>query len=76
MVKRSRVGNDRNINRTVPQETDQGVEDSFPDSDELVARAKLRISINEASEEEIIVVNDLKGIYDLGENAEEIIFKS
>ena len=33
------------INTTGPQETDQkenqGVEDSFPDSDELVARPKL-----------------------------------
>ena len=41
----------RRINTTGPQKTDQedhqGVEDSFPDSDELVARAKLSISINE-----------------------------
>ena len=63
----------RRINTTGPQETDQeesqGVEDSFPDSDELVARAKLSISINEASEDAIIVVNELKEIYDLGENA-------
>ena len=69
----------RRINTIGPQETDQeenqGVEDSFPDSDELDARAKLSISINEASEEEIIVVNELKEIYDLGENAEGIIFK-
>ena len=43
--------------------------------DELFPRAKLSISINEASEEEIIVVNELKEIYDLGENAEGIIFK-
>ena len=35
----------------------------------------MSISINEASEEEIIVVNELKGIYDLSENAEEITFK-
>ena len=35
----------------------------------------MSISINEASEEEIIVINELKGIYDLNENAEEIIFK-
>ena len=35
----------------------------------------MSISINEASEEEIIVVNELKEIYDLGENAEGIIFK-
>ena len=42
----------RRINTTGPQETDQeenqGVEDIFPDSDGLVARAKLSISINEA----------------------------
>ena len=44
------------------------------DSDEMFARAKLSISINEASEEEIIVVNELKEIYDLGQNAEGIIF--
>ena len=40
----------------------------------LIARAKLSISINEASEEEILFVNDLKEIYDLGEKAEGIIF--
>ena len=61
----------RRINTTGPQETDeeenQGVEDSFPDSDELVARAESSISINQASEEEIIIVNELKEIYDLGE---------
>ena len=70
---------ERRINTTGPQETDQeenqGVEDIFPDSDGLVARAKLSISINEASEEERIVVNELKKIYDLGENSEAIIFK-
>ena len=47
-----------------PQETDQGenqdVEDSYSDSDELVARAELIISINEASEENIIVISELK----------------
>ena len=68
----------RRINTTGPQETDQeqnqGVEDSFLDSDELVARAELSLSINEASEKEIIVVNELKEIYDTGEEAEEIIF--
>ena len=68
----------RRINTTGPEETDQeqnqGVEDSFLDSDELVARAELSISINEASEKEIIVVNELKEIYDTGEEAEEIIF--
>ena len=61
----------RRINTTGPQETDeeenQGVEDSFPDSGELVARAESSISINQASEEEIIIVNELKEIYDLGE---------
>ena len=61
----------RRINTTGPQETDeeenQGVEDSFPDSDELVARAESSISINQASEEERIIVNELKEIYDLGE---------
>ena len=45
------------------------------DSDELFPRAKMSISINEASEEEIIVVNELKEIYDLGQNAGGIIFK-
>ena len=35
----------------------------------------MSISINEASEEEIIVVNELKEIYDLGEKTEGIIFK-
>ena len=69
----------RRINTTGPQETDQeenqDVEESFPDSDELVARAELSISINEASEKEILVVNELKEIYDLGEKAEGIIFK-
>ena len=68
----------RRINTTGPQETDeeenQGVEDSFPDSDELVARAESSISINQASEEEIIIVNELKEIYDLGEKVEGIIF--
>ena len=56
----------RRINTTAPQETDQeenqGVEDSLSDSDELIARSKLNISINEASEEEIIVFNELKEI--------------
>ena len=56
---------------TGDQEENQGVEDSFLDSDELVARAKLRISTNETSEEEII---ELKEIYDLGEKTEGIIF--
>ena len=68
----------RRINTTGPQETDQeenqGVEDIFPDSDGLTARAKLSISINDASEKEIIVINELKEIYVLGENAEAIIF--
>ena len=53
----------RRINTTGPQVTDQeenqGVEDSLPDSGELVARAKLSISIKEISKEEIIVVNKL-----------------
>ena len=66
------------INTIGSQETDQeenqGVEDSFPDFDELFARAKLSISINDASEEEMIVVNELKEIYDLGEKAKWIIF--
>ena len=56
----------RRINTTAPLETDQeenqGVEDSLSDSDELIARSKLNISINEASEEEIIVFNELKEI--------------
>ena len=67
----------RRTNTTGTPETDQwdnqGVEDSFPDSDELVARAKLSISINEASEQEIIVVNELREIYDSGEKAEGTI---
>ena len=70
----------RRTNTTGPQKTDQEenqcVEDSLSDSNELVARAKLSISINEASEEEIIVVNELKEIYDLAEKADGIIFKS
>ena len=37
--------------------------------------AKISISINEASEEAILVVNELKEVYDLGEKAEGIIFK-
>ena len=69
----------RRINTTEPQKTDQeenqGVEESFPDSDELVARTELSISINEASDEEILVVNELKEICDLAEKAEGIIFK-
>ena len=68
----------RRINTTGPQEADeeenQGVEDSFPDSDELVAKAESSISINQAAEEEIIIVNELKEIYDLGEKVEGIIF--
>ena len=68
----------RRINTTGPQEADeeenQGVEDSFPDSDELVAKAESSISINQASEEEIIIVIELKEIYDLGEKVEGIIF--
>ena len=51
----------RRISTTGLQEIDeaesQDVEDSFPDSNELVARAEMSISINEASEEEIIVIN-------------------
>ena len=70
----------RRTNTTGPQKTDQeenqDVEDSLSDSNELVARAKLSISINEVSEEEITVVNELKEIYDLGEKADGIIFKS
>ena len=45
----------RKINTAGPQETDQeenqGVKESFPDSDELVARAELSIFINKASDE-------------------------
>ena len=69
----------RGNNTTRPQKTDQeenqDVQDSLSDSNELVARAKLSISINEVSEEEITVVNELKEIYDLGEKADGI-FKS
>ena len=69
----------RKINTTAPQETDQeehkGVEEGFPDSYELVARAELSIVMNVASEEEIIVVSELKEIYDLGEKVEGIIFQ-
>ena len=68
----------RRTNSTGPKETDQeeikGVEDNFSDSDELVARTELSIYINEASEEETVVVNELKEKYDLGDNAEDIIF--
>ena len=67
----------RRINTTGPQETDQeenqGVEESFPDSDYLVARAELSIFINEDSEQEILAVNKLKEIYDLGEKTERVI---
>ena len=41
----------------------------------MVARAKISIHINEVSDKEIIVVDELKEIYDLSENAEGIIFK-
>ena len=55
----------RRINTTGPHETEQegnqGVEDdSFPDSDEPFVTAELSISINEASEEQVIVVNEIK----------------
>ena len=64
----------RKINTTLRQETDQeehkGVEEGLPDSDELVARAELSIVMNVASEEEIIVVSELKEIYDLREKVE------
>ena len=47
-----------------PQETNQkenqGVGDSFPGSEELVAIAELSISINQVSEEEVIIANELK----------------
>ena len=70
----------RRINTTGLQETEQaenqGVENSFHDFNELIARGEISISVNEASEEKIIVVNELKKIYDLGEKAEGIIFKS
>ena len=53
----------RRINATGSQETNQkenqDAEDSFPDPDELVARAELSIFINEVSEEEINIVNEL-----------------
>ena len=39
-------------------------EDSFPDSDELVDTAELSISINEVSEEEIVIVSEMKEICD------------
>ena len=45
------------------QEENQSVEDSFLDFEQLAARAKFSISINETSKEEIIVVNELKEIY-------------
>ena len=67
------------INTTGPHQTDQeenqGVEDSFPVSDELATRAELSVSFHEASEEEMIVVNELKDIYDLREKPDRIIFK-
>ena len=70
----------KSIDTTGLQETDQtenqGVENSFYDFDELVARAVMTISVNKALEEEIIFVNELKKIYDLGGKAEGIIFKS
>ena len=69
----------RRINTTGPQETDkeenQSVEDSFPDPGDLVARTEFSISINEASEQEIIVINEFEEIYDLGEKAEGIFKK-
>lgn len=57
------------------QEENQSIEESFPNSDELVARAKLSIPIHKALEEYIIIGNELKEIYDLGGKAEEIMFK-
>ena len=51
------------------QEKNQGVEDSFPDSDELIARTELTISITE-----IIAVNELKEIQNLSKKAEGVIF--
>ena len=67
----------RRINKTgtqeIVQEENQYVEDSFPDSDELVARVELSISINEASEGETIFVNELKEIYDSSERFGSII---
>ena len=63
----------RRIGTTGLQETDQeknqGVEDSFPDSDELIARTELTISITE-----IIAVNELKEIQNLSKKAEGVIF--
>ena len=64
MVNGNRARDDKErINTTGLQETDQeenqGAEESFPDSNELVDRVKFSISINEASEEQIIVANHM-----------------
>ena len=64
----------RRINSTGIQQAVQKenhyVEECFPDSDKLVCSAELTIFINEASEGDIINVNELKEIYDLGEKVE------
>ena len=41
----------------------------------LLEPTELIISIIEASEEEVIVVNQFKGMYDLGEKARGVIFQ-
>ena len=59
---RARDAKQKNQHNRTTGKRSGSVEDSFPDSDELVASAKLSISINETSEEEIIVVNELTRI--------------
>ena len=57
---RARGGKEKNqYNRTTENRSgeNQNVEDTFPHSEELVARAALSLSINEVSEEEITIMS-------------------
>ena len=79
---RARDGKEKNQhNRTTGNRSgqNQNVEDTFPLSEELVARAKLSSSINEVLEEEITIINELKEMHDLGEKTggifKEVAFK-
>ena len=75
---RARDGKEKNQhNRTTGNRSgqNQNVEDTFPRSEELVARAKLSSSINEVLEEEITIINELKEMHDLGEKTGGIFKK-
>ena len=41
----------------------------------LLEPTELNVSIIEVSEEEVVVVNQFKGMYDLGEKARGVIFQ-